>query len=150
MSTLVRKSIHVAAAPDTAFRVFTEMRRWWPLATHTIGGVPAKDAVVEPFVGGRWYERGEDGSTCDWGRVVAWEPPTRLVLTWEITADWRHDAALLTEVEVRFSPEGTGTRVDLEHRKLDAYGPLAETMRGVFDSEGGWTGLLAAFARAAE
>jgi uncharacterized protein YndB with AHSA1/START domain len=146
---LVKKSIHVDAPPEVAFRVFTaEMTRWWPLANYHIGAADPREAVVEPFVGGRWFERGADGSECDWGRVLVWEPSARVVLTWEITAEWRHDSALHTEVEVRFSPEGRGTRVDLEHRQLDAYGPAAQAMKGVFDSEQGWSGLLAAFAAA--
>ena len=89
--------------------------------------------------------RGIDGSECDWGRVLAWEPPSRVVLGWEITADWRHDAALQTEVEVRFLRDGTGTRVELEHRRLERYGDKALEMRGIFDSESGWSGLLESF-----
>lgn len=146
---LVSKSLVVAARPDTAFRVFTaEMTRWWPLATHHIGATDAARVVIEPRVGGSWYEEGVDGGRCPWGRVLAWEPPARLVLTWEISADWRADAAIGTEVEVRFTAVDGGTRVELEHRKLEAFGEAAETMRGVFDSEGGWTGLLGAFAAA--
>jgi uncharacterized protein YndB with AHSA1/START domain len=106
--------------------------------------------VIEPRVGGRWYERGDDGSTCDWGRVLLWEPHSRLVLSWEITADWKHDPGLKTQVEVRFIADGkNGTRVELEHRHLDAYGERRDEMRRIFDSEGGWSGLLALFARAA-
>jgi len=83
----------------------------------------AVDAVIEPFVGGRWYERGEDGSTCDWGQVLSWEPPSRLVLSWDISADWKPDANLKTEIELRFIAEGKdATRVELEHRHLDRYG----------------------------
>jgi hypothetical protein len=99
------------------------------------------DAVIEPRVGGRWYERGDDGSTCDWGRV----------LSWEISADWQYDPNVKTEVEVRFIAEGKeGTCVELEHRHLDRYGARRDEMRGIFDSEGGWSCLLASFARAAE
>jgi uncharacterized protein YndB with AHSA1/START domain len=148
----LRKVVSVKAPPEVAWRVFTEkMASWWPLATHKIGQASAVDAVIEPHVGGRWYERGEDGSTCDWGCVLAWEPPARLVLSWEISADWQHDPNLKTEVEVRFVPEGLGgTRVELEHRRLGAYGARRDEMRGIFDSEGGWSGLLASFAGAAE
>jgi uncharacterized protein YndB with AHSA1/START domain len=147
----VRKVVDVQAPPAVAWRVFTEkMGTWWPLATHKIGKATAVDAVIEPRVGGRWYERGEDGSTCDWGRVLSWEPHTRLVLSWEISGDWQHDPNLKTEVEVRFIAEGKDrTRVELEHRHLDRYGARRDQMRGIFDSEGGWTGLLASFARAA-
>lgn len=143
----VQKTVRVNAPAEVAFRVFTEkMGRWWPLGTHKIGKAKAVDAVIEPRVGGRWFERGDDGSTCDWGRVLVWDPPSRLVLSWDITADWGYSAALGTEVEVRFIPDGGGTRVELEHRKIDRFGDRAEQMRGVFDSAGGWTGLLQAYA----
>jgi uncharacterized protein YndB with AHSA1/START domain len=151
-SVMVKKSIEVRGPPERAFHVFTErMTEWWPLETHHIGKAKATKAVMEPFVGGRWYERGEDGSECEWGKVLAWEPPGRLVLSWEITCDWHHDAVLQTEVEVRFTKKGAGTEVSLEHRMLERYGEKAEEMRGIFDAEGGWRGLLGAFAaRAAE
>lgn len=146
----VRKSIRVAASPERAFDVFTRnMARWWP-ATHSIGSAPLKDAVVEPYEGGRWYERGEDGSECQWGRVLIWDPPGRLVLAWQIDGQWRFDPDLVTEVEVRFTPEGAdGTRVDLEHRNIDRFGAHAEAARGAFDSPGGWSGILEKFASAA-
>ena len=84
----VRRVVGVQAPPETAWRVFTEkMGTWWPLAVYKIGQANAVDAVIEPHVGGRWYERRDDGSTCDWGRVLVWEPPSRLVLTWDISAD---------------------------------------------------------------
>src|SRR4029434_8377781 len=103
----LRKVVSLKAPQEVAWRVFTEkMGTWWPLATHKIGKAKAMDAVIEPHVGGRWYERGADGSTCDWGRVLAWEPHSRLVLSWEISADWKHDPDLKTEVEVRFIAEG--------------------------------------------
>ena len=150
-SNTVRRTIAVAAPPETAFRVFTErMETWWPLESHHIGKAPAAGLLMEPRPGGRWYERGADGSTCDWGRVLAWEPPGRLVLSWEIDADWRPDPALHTEVEVRFVAEGPGrTRVELEHRLLDAYGARRDEMRETFGAAGGWRGLLQAFAAAA-
>jgi uncharacterized protein YndB with AHSA1/START domain len=148
----VRKVVTVQAPPSVAWRVFTEqMATWWPLATYKIGKANAVDAVIEPVVGGRWYERGDDGSTCEWGRVLSWEPPSRLLLSWQISADWQHDPTLQTEVEVRFIAEGKdATRVELEHRHLDRYGARRDEMRGIFGSEGGWSGLLASFARAAE
>lgn len=147
----VRKSMQVLAPPEIAWRVFTEkMGTWWPLAHYKIGKSNAVDAVIEPRVGGRWYERGEDGNTCDWGRVLVWEPHSRLVLTWDITADWQFDPKLNTEIEVRFIADGKdATRVELEHRKLDRYGARREEMRRVFDSEGDWGKILEMFARAA-
>lgn len=147
----VRKVVSVDATPAVAWRVFTEkMGTWWPLATHKIGKAKAVDAVIEPRAGGRWYERDDDGSTCDWGRVLSWEPPSRLVLSWEISADWQYDPSVKTEVEVRFIAAGRdGTRVELEHRHLDGFGARRDEMRAIFDSDGGWTSLLEAFARAA-
>jgi uncharacterized protein YndB with AHSA1/START domain len=147
---LVRQSVVVAAPPERAFTVFTAgMTRWWPLDGKHIGKVEAKEAIVEPRVGGRWFERGVDGSECDWGKVLAWEPPRRLVLAWQISAEWQFSASLETEVEVRFTAVDGGTRVDLEHRKLRAYGSAAEQMASILGSPGGWGGLLGAFRAAA-
>jgi uncharacterized protein YndB with AHSA1/START domain len=149
----VRKVMTVQAPPAVAWRVFTEqLGSWWPLAHYKIGKVNAVDAIMEPRVGGFWYERGEDGSTCRWGSVLAWEPPSRLVLSWDITADWQYDPDLKTEIEVLFVAEAKdATRVELEHRKLDRYGTRAAEMRRIFDTEGDWGRLLAMFAaRAAQ
>lgn len=147
----VRKTVRVDAPQAVAWRVFTQkMGTWWPLASYRIGKANAVDAIIEPHIGGRWYERGEDGSTCDWGRVLSWEPPSRLVLSWDITADWQFDPALKTEIEVRFIPDGESvTRVEFEHRHLDRYGARRDEMRRIFDVEGDWGRLLAQFARAA-
>jgi uncharacterized protein YndB with AHSA1/START domain len=147
----VRKTMSVQAPIDIAWRVFTEkMGTWWPLAHYKIGKANAVDAVLEPRVGGRWYERGEDGSTCDWGRVLVWEPNSRLVLTWDIDANWQFDPKLNTEIEVRFLADGKdATRVELEHRRLDRYGEHRDKMRRVFDTEGDWGKLLEMFAKAA-
>jgi uncharacterized protein YndB with AHSA1/START domain len=148
----VRKSILVHAPQSIAWRVFTQdMTAWWPLASYKIGKANAEAAVLEPQRGGRWYERGEDGSTCNWGRVLAWEPPSRLVLSWDITADWSYDPELGTELEVRFIAEGDEqTRVELEHRRLDRYGARRDEMRAIFDKGGDWGRLLAMFAEAAQ
>ncbi|MEO8552229.1 MAG: SRPBCC family protein [Kofleriaceae bacterium] len=136
---------------EVAWRVFTsKMGTWWPLAHYKIGTTTAVDAIIEPKVGGRWYEKGDDGSTCSWGSVLVWDPPTRLVLSWDITADWQYDPELQTEIEVRFIPAGGETRVELEHRKLDRYGDRRDEMRRIFDTEGDWGKQLAAFAAAAE
>ena len=147
----VRRVVNVQAPLEVAWRVFTEkMGTWWPLAHYKIGKANAVDAVIEPRVGGRWYERGEDGSTCDWGSVLSWEPCTRLVLSYDITADWQYDPALNTEIEVRFIAEGKNvTRVEFEHRRLDRYGARRDEMRRIFDTEGDWGRLLGMFANAA-
>ena len=147
----VRQSVVVDAPPERAFALFTDgMSSWWPMASYSIAPGPMAAAVVEPREGGRWFERSEDGTECDWGRVVAWDPPARVVLAWQISADWSHDAGLHTEIEVRFTAEGEGrTRVDLEHRGLEAYAERAEQMRTVLGSDNGWAGLLRAFAATA-
>lgn len=147
----VRKVVNVGAPVDVAWRVFTEkMGTWWPLGQYKIGMANAVDAVVEPRVGGRWYERGEDGSSCSWGSVLVWEPPARLVLSWDITADWQYDPELKTELEVRFIARGrSSTRVELEHRQLDRYGARREEMRRIFDSSGDWGRLLEMFGKLA-
>lgn len=146
----VRKSLIVRADPSKAFAVFTGgMGRWWP-ASHSIGTSPLKEVVLEPRAGGRWAERGEDGSECEWGKVLAWEPPSRILLAWQIGADWKHDPDLVTEVEVTFTPHGEGeTRVVLEHRLLERYGDKAEDVRTAISSEGGWQMLLGRFGEAA-
>jgi uncharacterized protein YndB with AHSA1/START domain len=148
----VRKVMNVKAPVEIAWRVFTEsMGTWWPLANFKIGKAKAVDAVIESRVGGRWYEQGEDGTTCQWGSVLAWEPPSRLVLSWDINADWQYDPDLKTELEVRFIPEGReATRVELEHRCLDRYGARRDEMRTIFDTSGDWGRLLQAFAQAAQ
>ncbi len=148
---VVRKSVLVKAPQAHAFAVFTEQHgTWWPLKTHHIGAAPAQTAIIEPRAGGRWFERSSDGAECDWGRVLVWEPPHRIVLSWDIGANWKYDPKLGTEVEVRFLSEGPDTtRVELEHRRLERYGAQAETMQATFDSERGWGGILQGFAQAA-
>jgi uncharacterized protein YndB with AHSA1/START domain len=147
----VRKTIRVQAAPARAFEVFTAgMSRWW-MPTHSISPTktPIAEVVIEPRVGGRWYERGTDGSERDWGRVLLWEPPTRLVLAWQIDAQWKFDPTLLTEVEVRFDAQASGTtEVKLEHRRLERLGDAAAGVRGKLASPGGWSGLLERYATA--
>lgn len=146
----VHRSITVALPRERAFALFTEgMGAFWP-AEHSIGSAPIADVVVEPGVGGRWFERGTDGAECDWGRVAAWEPPGRVVLLWQIGIDWTMHPDFETDVEVTFTDDGPGsTRVDLTHHHLERYGDQAEAMRQVFDSPGGWTGTLTRFAELA-
>jgi uncharacterized protein YndB with AHSA1/START domain len=145
----IRRAIVVPATPARAFEVFTAgMTSWWP-AAHHIGSAPIAEIVIEPREGGRWYTRHEDGSETSTGFVVAWEPPHRLVITWQISAEWRYDPSLITTVELRFDPvPDGGTRVSLEHRDLDRFGPEAERMRLTFNEPGAWTGTLEAYAGA--
>jgi uncharacterized protein YndB with AHSA1/START domain len=144
----VRKSVRVGAPPQRAFEVFTAgIGRWWP-KTHHIGAAEVDALIIEPRVGGRWFERGVDGSECDVGKVLVWEPPSRLVLAWQLTPDWKFDPDLITEVEVRFIADGdNATRVELEHRHLERLGERAESMRQQIDAPNGWSGLLQLFAQ---
>ena len=146
----VRRSVFVKASPEHAFKVFTAgFDRWWP-KSHSVGSAPQKAALIEPRAGGRWYEVGEDGSQTQWGEVMVWEPPTRLVLVWSVDADWKYAPDLHTEVEVRFIPEDDRlTRVEFEHRGLENYGDQAEAVRKSISSPGGWPGILEAYAAAA-
>jgi hypothetical protein len=139
----VRKQVRVKAPQARAFDVFTrEMSRWWP-ATHTILKSPLKDTIIEPCAGGRWYVTGEDGSTCQTGYVITWQPPLVLVLAWQLNADWQFDPQLVTEVEVRFIAESDQvTRVELEHRYLERMGRKAAEARAAMDSPGAWGGII--------
>ena len=144
---LVRKSIVVEAPQAHVFRTFTErIDTWWP-RSHHIGKCERFQAIIEPKRGGRWFERGEDGSECQWGKVLAWEPPRRLLLGWQIDARFHFDPAVLTEIELRFTPDGSGTRVELEHRDLERLGEEAERMAQSFS--GGWGVLLESFVKTA-
>ena len=147
----VRKTVTLACSPEKAFRVFTDgFDRWWP-RTHHIGKSPMAKGIIEPRAGGRWYEVCEDGSECDWGDVLAWEPPARLVLAWRLNPRWEYDPNLLTEVDVRFVDiSGGRTRVDFEHRGFEAMGVGGETARASVDSPNGWGALLAEFQKVAE
>jgi len=148
-ATVVRKSVTVEVPADKAFRVFTEGIDGWWFPGHHIGESDLKEVVLEPRAGGRWYEIGVDDSECQWGHVLRWEPPHRLVLAWQIDATWHFDPNLVTEVEVRFVADGPNrTIVELEHRDLERFGENQDTMREGFDSSGGWQGLLDRYAEA--
>jgi len=144
----VRKSVTVAAPIAIAFEVFTaRIESWWPLASHHIGDADCAAVVIEPRPGGRWYERGVDGVECVWGQVLVWEQDHRVVLVWQLNAQFKFDPTLHTEVDVRFTAiDDRTTRVDLEHRGLEAYGADAMAMREAFASPSGWNGMLEHFA----
>ncbi len=145
----VRKTVTVNTSVEHAFAVFTtDFDSWWP-RTHHIGKAPMQKAIVETRQGGRCYSTQTDGTECDWGRVLVWDPPHRLVIAWQITHEWGYepDLAKSSEVDIRFTPEPGGrTRVDLEHRHLERHGDGAESMRTAVDSPNGWSGLLQLFA----
>jgi uncharacterized protein YndB with AHSA1/START domain len=144
----VRKRIVVRASQGLAFDVFTTgIARWWPKASHTILKAPLAEVIIEPHVGGRWFQRGEDGSECDTGRVLAWAPPERLVLSWQLNGRWQFEPAIESEVEVRFNKiDAETTEVELEHRLLERFGDTANALRAGVDGENGWPLLLKLFA----
>lgn len=148
----VRKTVTVDASIDHAFRVFTEgFDTWWP-RSHHIGKSPMRKAILEPRAGGRCYSQQEDGTDCDWGTVLACEPPTRLVIAWQITHEWGYEPDLTksSEVEIRFTAlSAETTRVELEHRHFERMGPGAASMRTAVDSQMGWGDLLKMFAERA-
>ena len=150
--TKVHHELSVAAPVERAFAVFTEgIDRWWP-REHTIGAAPMAKIILEPHAGGRAYTIDVNGDECDWGRVLAYEPPARVVFSWDITVNWQPepDPRRCSEVEVRFTPQEPGrTRVELEHRHLDRHGEGWESIRDAVGSEGGWPKTLAAYAGAA-
>jgi len=151
----VRKSILVRASVERAFHVYTaELDSWWP-KSHHIGSSPMTRAVMEPEVGGRIYSEQEDGSSCQWGRVLVWEPPRRFVMFWQVSPAWQFepDAAKCSEVEVTFTPTEDGqTLVALEHRHFERHGEGVATMREMVnnDARGGWGGLLKLYKDKAE
>ena len=146
--TPVRKAITVLADAARAFRVFTEgFDTWWP-RSHHIGKSPMTKGILEGRVGGRCYSEQQDGTECDWGSILVWEPPHRLVIAWKITSEWGYepDLAKSSEVEIVFRPQSNGgTLVELEHRHLERHGAGAAAMRTGIDSEGGWGMLLRLF-----
>jgi len=146
----VNKSITVNAGRERAFAVFTEnFFTWWP-KSHHIGKADMADAVIEPKVGGRWYERGADGVECEWGVVLAYDPPARVVLSWHLQGDWGYDPdpARASEVEVQFIKETDDrTRVVLTHRHIERHTMPEKVAAGV-DSPDGWGGILADYAEA--
>ena len=149
--TTVKKSVTINAGIDHAFRVFTEgFDSWWP-REHHIGKSPMMRAIIEGRTNGRCYTEQQDGSECDWGTVLVWDPPKRLVLAWQITPQWGYepDRDKSSEVEIRFTAMAGGTRVDLEHRHFERHGEGAQSMRDAVNSPGGWGTLLDLYAAAA-
>ena len=140
----VRQEVTVSAPPDRAFELFVgSIGRWWPRG-RTISGKPHADIVIERRVGGRWFERDDDGGECDWGEVGAIEPPRRLELIWRLNREFKFDPAFATTVELIFEPRDAGTRVTLEHRDLRAFGAEAERLAGRLKD--GWTTMLGHYA----
>jgi hypothetical protein len=135
----VAKTVVVATSQARAFEIFTAgITRWWPRFASFNKAAPMKDMFIEGRMGGRWYEVGEDGSEVTLGRVVAWEPPGRFALTWEINRKWTQAQVTPTEFEVRFLAEGAAsTRVELEHHLFERLGAEAGAAMRT-DVERGW------------
>jgi hypothetical protein len=142
----IRREVIVEIGQTKAFELFTaDMTSWWPTAHH-IGTAPIEQIVVEPKSGGRWYTRHQDGTETSTGFVTVWDPPSRVVLTWQIGADWAYHPDLVTSVEVQFQAKTPDrTRVLLEHRGLEAFGAHSAAMRETFEQPGAWTATLEAY-----
>jgi uncharacterized protein YndB with AHSA1/START domain len=139
----VERAVEVPVPPDRAFEVFTAgIADWWPLATHSVYRLRAASVHVEPGVGGRIVERGEDGATCVWGTVRVWDPGAEIAFSWHPGTP----PAEATDVHVRFRPVDGGTRVVLVHTGWDAR-PDGDRARGAYTS--GWVPVLDRFAAAA-
>jgi uncharacterized protein YndB with AHSA1/START domain len=139
--TAIRKQVVVAAPLERAFRVFVDDFDRIKPHEHNLLQSPIAETVFDPRVGGHIYDRATDGSECRWARVLVYEPPTRIVFTWDISPQWQieSDQNKTSEVEVRFISEAADrTRVELEHRYLDRHGPGWESERDGVAGEGGW------------
>lgn len=148
-ATTIRHEIVVEAPIERAFSVFTNDFGAFKPREHNLLAVDIAETVFEPRTGGRLFDRGVDGSECQWARVLAYEPPDRVVISWDIGPTWQveSDPAKASEVEVRFTAEGPErTRVVLEHRHLDRHGDGWEGVREGVDSEGGWPLYLSRYA----
>ena len=149
----VRKSVRVRIPAERAFSAFVEhMETWWP-AAHHIGAQPFAAIVVEPRLGGRWYERDAHGNECQWGHVLAWDPPRRVAVSWHLGPDWKFnpDLARASEVEIRFIAEGPSvTLVKLEHSRFERHGEGHEMLRAAMAGPDAWAMTLAEFARVVE
>lgn len=133
----IRQSITVRQPPAVAFRVFTEqIGHWWPLQTYSVSQDRARSCVLERRVGGAVFEIRDDGATLPWGRVLVWEPPRQLVLSWHPG----RDATVAQEVEIRFTSIPSGSLVELEHRGWEKLGDEAPAVRSSYD--GGWRAVL--------
>ena len=147
--TAVQAEIVVEAPIERAFAVFTEgLGAWFP-AEYNLLAVDIAERVFEPRVGGQVYDRGVDGTECRWGRVLAYDPPNRVVFSWDIDPRWQieSDPEKTSEVEVRFCSEAPErTRVELEHRNLERHGDGWESARDALRGEGGWEWALQGFA----
>jgi hypothetical protein len=152
IDTTYSTSVTVHAPIDRAFKVFTEgFDTWWP-RTHHIAEAEMAEAIMEQREGGRWYERGVDGSECDWGEVLTWDPPAHVAVSWHLDGEFKYDAdpSHASRVDVRFVAEGPDTtRVELEHSGLDRHGESWQQLRTGISGEGGWPAIIGEFVEVA-
>jgi uncharacterized protein YndB with AHSA1/START domain len=145
----IRHAVTVPVPVGQAFAAFVDLARWWP-REYTWAADTLEDIGIDPHrEGGLCYERGPHGFTCHWGRVLAWDPPTRLTFTWQITPDRvpQPDPSKASEVDVRFHPTGDGgTRVELEHRAFPRHGDAAISYHQAMASPKGWPLILDRYA----
>lgn len=147
--TVIRRQLVVEAPIEQAFTVFIERFGDFKPREHNLLGVAIAETVFQPHVGGHIYDRAIDGSECRWARVLAYEPPNRLVFSWDIDPQWQIEPDLekTSEVEVRFVAESERrTRVELEHRNLDRHAPRWEGLSDAVDGDAGWGLYLARYA----
>jgi len=146
---VVRKQVVVDAPIARAFAVFTERFGDFKPPEHNMLGAPIAETVFERRVGGHIYDRAEDGSECRWARILAYEPPDRVVFSWDISPQWQveTDPESTSEVEVRFVAESDKiTRVELEHRHIERHGPGWQAVTEGVDGDEGWPLYLARYA----
>jgi len=147
--TTFRTEVTVGVPVERAFDVFTSgFDTWWP-RSHHIGGADMQEAIIEPRTGGRWFEKDVDGSECNWGEVLAWDPPRHVALSWHLNPEWQYDPdpARASRIDVHFTSLGpASTRVELMHSAIDHHGPNWQQVRDGVSSEGGWPSLLQLFA----
>jgi uncharacterized protein YndB with AHSA1/START domain len=152
-SAVVHRQILVNAPLERAFALFTERFGDIKPREHNLLAVPIAETVFEPRVGGHIYDRGVDGTECRWARILAFEPPHRVVFSWDIGPRWEleTDPANASEVQVRFTADGPDrTRVELEHRHIDRHGPGWEAVQEGVADDAGWPLYLARYADAVE
>ena len=140
-AAVVRKQLVVGAPIERAFSVFTERFGDFKPPEHNLLRAAIAETVFEPRVGGHIFDRAVDGSECRWARILAYEPPMRVVFSWDIGPTWQieMDPDKTSEVEVRFVAEGPErTRVELEHRNIDRHGPGWEGVTEGVDGDAGW------------
>lgn len=149
---IVRKSVRVALPIERAFSLFIEqMEAWWP-ATHHIAPTPFQTIIVEPRIGGRWYERDAQGNDCSWGFVRAWNPPELVTLSWHLQEDWSFDpsAERASDMDIRFTPESASTTlIELTHYNLERHGDKFLELRDKLEGPGAWITILESYAKKA-